>query len=965
MAAISDPKRKSGISLLGDAPWGTHFCQFYRTKQDLIDILVPYFKAGLENNEFCMWVTSEPLSAEEARAELQKAVKDLAQYDKKGQIEILDFSQWYTRTGKFDAGKVLQGWVDKEQQARKNGFEGLRLSGNTFWLEPKDWKSFSDYEATVNDVVHKYNMFALCTYSLGHCDANQILDVFSTHQFAFINRNGEWTTIESTERKRAEMSLAQSETRLEMVVEASLDAILAVDERSHIVLFNAAAEELFGYSAEEVIDAPVSILLSESVAGAHQKRVEKFMGRGVGQCGHIGRRVEKVFLRKNGTTFVAEVAMAGGRSNAKRLVVTSIHDITERKRAEEALRETEERYRALFDRSLDLVFIHDFEGRFIDANNAALNRFGYQREEIGSLNFSSLLSKDQLPLALKTLQEIRETGTQKLPTEYRLLHKDGTHAYVETQGSTILSSGKPVAILGIGRDLTERKRAEEALANSEEKYRLVVQNASQGIVVLQDGMLKFINAWAIEFMAYPESEVLSKPFLSFVFPEDQGLVAEHYEKRLKGESAPPVYSFRLMARTGQPRLVEVSATRVLWEGQPAALAFLTDIAERRHLEEQVLQLQKMEAVGRLAGGVAHDYNNLLQVIMGYGEMLEKGLPTDDPLRKYVAGIQKAADRAASLTKQLLAFSRRQAVMPVVLDLSRAVAEAGKMLRRLIGEDIEMTTELVPDLGRVRADMVQVEQMIMNLALNARDAMSQGGKLTLRTANVVLDEAFTASRLEVSPGPYVLLEVSDTGHGMDESTLAHIFEPFFTTREKGQGTGLGLSMVYGIVKQSGGHIEVESAPGKGATFKVYFPRIEEEEQQRKSAPAETTLPGGTETVLLVEDEPEIRGLIREVLSAQGYSVLEAGNGEEALRLSGELPGPIHLLLTDVVMPGMSGRDLAQRLAALRPDMKLLFMSGYTDDAIIRHGLLVEKLAFLQKPFRPEALLRKVRETLDAS
>jgi len=668
----------------------------------------------------------------------------------------------------------------------------------------------------------------------------------------------------------------------------------------------------------------------------------------------------------NGTYMISCTPVVGEGGRLEKIIHIAT-DITASKRAEEALEAERFKLREYFDNLPLCAYNISFDGLIMDCNRVAVETLGYKTKEdlIGKPLLTTLYAPSSQEKARQLLERWKRERKIK-NEELQVVTKEGKVLDVLLNVDTIYDrESKPLFSLSTHLDITERKRVEEALAASEEKYRLVVQNASQGIVVLQDGRLKFINAWACEFMAYPESEMFGKPFLSFVHPEDRGLVAERYEKRLKGEPTPPVYSFRLVGRTGRSSWVEVSAARVLWEGQPAALAFLSDITERKRLEEQVLQLQKMEAVGRLAGGVAHDYNNFLQVIMGYGEMLEKGLPTDDPLRKYVAGIQKAADRAASLTQQLLAFSRRQAVMPVVLDLSRAVAEAGKMLRRLIGEDIEMTTELAPDLGRVRADMVQVEQMIMNLALNARDAMPQGGKLTLRTANVVLDEAFTASRLEVSPGPYVLLEVSDTGHGMDESTLAHIFEPFFTTREKSQGTGLGLSMVYGIVKQSGGHIEVESAPGKGATFKVYFPRIEEEEQQRKSAPAETTLPGGTETVLLVEDEPEIQGLIREVLSAQGFSVLEAGNGEEALKLSGELPGPIHLLITDVVMPGMSGRDLAQRLAALRPDMKLLFMSGYTDDAIIRHGLLVEKLAFLQKPFRPEALLRKVRETLDAS
>ena len=382
-------------------------------------------------------------------------------------------------------------------------------------------------------------------------------------------------------------------------------------------------------------------------------------------------------------------------------------------------------------------------------------------------------------------------------------------------------------------------------------------------------------------------------------------------------------------------------------------------------EERLRQSQKLEAIGKLAGGVAHDFNNLLTAIMGYSELLLSHLQPEDQARKNAEQIRHAAVRAAALTHQLLAFGRRQVLAAKVLDLNAVAMNLEPMLRRLIGEDLELVIVPCPGLGQVRADPGQIEQVIMNLAINARDAMPRGGKLTIETANVELDAGYVRQQVSVRPGPYVLLAVSDTGCGMNAETQAHIFEPFFTTKEQGKGTGLGLATVYGIVKQSDGYVWVYSEPGHGTTFKIYLPRIDgvsttAEPDEARSAPV-----SGRETILLVEDEEAVRDLVRGVLEGCGYSVLLAQNGEEALRLSGGHEGPIHLMVTDVVMPRMSGRELAERLASPRPTMKVLYISGYTDDAVVRHGVLSRGVAFLQKPFMPDALLRKVREMLDAA
>jgi CheY-like chemotaxis protein/two-component sensor histidine kinase len=371
----------------------------------------------------------------------------------------------------------------------------------------------------------------------------------------------------------------------------------------------------------------------------------------------------------------------------------------------------------------------------------------------------------------------------------------------------------------------------------------------------------------------------------------------------------------------------------------------------------------MEAVGRLAGGVAHDFNNLLTAIIGYSQLALGRLHREDPMRKEIEEVERAGQRAAGLTNQLLAFSRRQVLQPQVLDLNAIVSNLGKMLERLIGEDIELATTLGRDIGFVKADRGQIEQIIMNLVVNSRDAMPEGGKLTIETFNADLDESYTAEHIDAHPGAHVVLAISDNGSGIDKETQSNIFEPFFTTKEQGKGTGLGLSTVYGIVKQSGGHIGLYSEAGEGTTFKVYLPRFEEAGDKRDLRASQTESLRGSETVLLVEDENSVRQLARRVLEINGYVVLEAARSDEAWQIYQGHPGPIHLMLTDIVMPGTSGRELAQRLTALQPETKVLYMSGYTDDAIVHHGVLGAGTPFLQKPFTPESLARKVREVLD--
>jgi PAS domain S-box-containing protein len=525
----------------------------------------------------------------------------------------------------------------------------------------------------------------------------------------------------------------------------------------------------------------------------------------------------------------------------------------------------------------------------------------------------------------------------------------------------------PVAVEGALRDKVQRQEAarlQEQIRHAKKEWEQTVDTVPDPVLVLDDQFrIKRANRATARVLGLEFSQLIGQPCYQAVH----------------GRAEPiPECLFQCMLLTGKEHRCDVEEPRLgkvfdatatpLYNSGSAVLGcveVLRDITERKRAEEQLRQAHKMEAIGQLAGGVAHDFNNLLMAIIGYSELLLARLREGARLRRHVQEIKKAGERAAALTRQLLAFSRRQVLVPQVLDLNSVVSNMQKMLRRMIDEDIDLLTVPASDLGQVRADPGQVEQVIMNLAVNARDAMPEGGNLTLETANVALDESYTRNHIDVLPGRYVMLAVRDTGSGMDAETLSHIFEPFFTTKEEGKGTGLGLATVYGIAKQSGGHIEVSSEPGQGTTFRVYLPRIEAAcEPAARGAPAEE-MPRGTETVLLVEDDVVVCELLREMLQGSGYTVLEAGGARQALRMGERYaPRPIHLLLADVVMPEMSGPQLADHLARVYPKMKVLYISGYTDAAVARHGKLSTKAPYLQKPFAPEVLARKVREVLDA-
>jgi len=624
-----------------------------------------------------------------------------------------------------------------------------------------------------------------------------------------------------------------------------------------------------------------------------------------------------------------------------------------------------ELFHALVEHSSDAVALLDETGAITYVSQAATRLLGYGVPELTGTNALGFLHPDDLALTERLCRQLLDQPGTPIRTELRARHKDGSYHLVEAVAVNRLDDPAVGAVVANWRDITERLRAEQALRNSEQSYRSLVDGVRDVIFALSPGgEVTSLNPAFEEMTGFPPAEWVGRPFEAFVHPDDVPLALDLFGRVLQGEPRPTI-QFRILTRAGTYRVAEFSATAQLRDGRlTGILGIGRDVTERLGLEQQLRQAQKMEAVGRLAGGIAHDFNNILTAITGHADLLLEDLGHHDPRRADVDEIRRSAERAAGLTRQLLAFSRQQVLQPKVVDLNALVLDMDKLLRRLIGEDVELATVLDPTLGRVTADPGQLEQVIVNLAVNARDAMPQGGKLTLETRNIDLDSSYTLEHSLVKPGPYVQLTVSDSGIGMDEETQAHAFEPFFTTKPRGQGTGLGLAMVYGTVKQSGGFIWVYSEPGRGATFKIYLPRVDAPvESAAPPAPVERP-PRGSETVLLAEDKPAVRAIARQALERQGYTVLAAPSGADALALAAQHGATIHLLLTDVVMPGMSGRDLADRLTAQRPGIRVLYISGYTDNAIVRHGMLEPGLAYLQKPFRPDALVRKVREVLDA-
>lgn len=636
-----------------------------------------------------------------------------------------------------------------------------------------------------------------------------------------------------------------------------------------------------------------------------------------------------------------------------------IHQIRRR------LMESEQLFRLISENAADMIAVVDMEGRRLYNSKSYEHTLGYSPEELQrSSGFEQIHPEDQERVRAAS-EEARRNGIGKT-LEYRMRHKDGSWRVLESKASVIFSrAGVPANLVIVNRDVTERRRAIEALRLSEASFRSVVEDAPYGIYRADDGgHLLRVNPALQKMLEYSsEDELLHANLESTIFkrPDDFRLMRETLHENAEFKDL----EMEWRSKNGAPITVRCSGRRVTEPGGDSSYheLFAEDVTDKRALEARLRMAGKMEAIGRLSGGIAHDFNNLLGVMIGYGQLLGRKLPSGSPLSEFAVEIVDAGQRAAALTKQLLAFSRQQILTPTVLDLNALVSNMEKMLPRLIGEDITLSISLQPDVGRVKADRGQLEQVVMNLAVNARDAMPTGGALQIATTDCEIDEAYAHEHPGARPGSYVMLAVKDSGMGIDRETITHIFEPFFTTKELGKGTGLGLATVYGIVKQSEGYIWVDSEPNKGTEFQIFLPRVNEPIAVRADLSPSKEESATTGTILLVEDADPLRKLATSILEGRGFYVLAARSGQEALQLANEHAGPIHLLLTDVVMPGINGRVLAEKLHARRPATKVLYMSGYTDSFIAGHGVLDQSTNLLYKPFTEEVLLERIRKVMD--
>jgi two-component system cell cycle sensor histidine kinase/response regulator CckA len=776
-----------------------------------------------------------------------------------------------------------------------------------------------------------------------------------------------------------------NEDHYRILVEGIMDhAIFMLDREGTVVSWNKGAERIKGYRAEEIIGQHFSRFYSAQDVAMREPWKALDIAKKDGRFEEEGWRIQK-----DGSRIWARVVLTALKDPQGNLVgfAEITRDITERRRRVEAeaayrqelqqanaklsrqrhaleTRDRDERFRQLADNIDEVFFVLDVQLEHTLYINPAYERLWgrscvslYENPQ----SFIEAVPGEDRTRFMDYIGRVQQ-GEQAGNIEHRVVRPDGSVRWVVSHAVAIRDErGEIYRVSGVALDITESREAQLGLKEIADRYQKLTETSFDAIDVTEDGFVREANRGFMKMFGYDRmEEVIGRPIADFVAAESLGEVARRVASGLEG-----TYELVGMRKDGKKILLEATGSAHTIGGRPGRITALRDMTEKRMLEDQFRQAQKMEAVGRLAGGVAHDFNNLLTVIMSYTDMLIEGVAPQDPRAEDLDQIRKAAVAAASLTRQLLAFSRQQVIEPRLVNLSEIVSMSQKMLNRLIGDDIDVVTTLTSEPVAVMIDPGQLEQVIMNLAVNARDAMPQGGKLVLETAAVKMDAEFAQDQWTDNPGRFAMLAVSDTGAGMDEPTLARIFEPFFTTKEIGKGTGLGLATVYGIVKQSNGFIRVASEPGTGTTFRIYLPLVDKPAERYSDRSEVARLERGTETILLTEDAAAVRVAARQILERLGYTVLEAPSGRDALTIARKRAAPIHLLLTDIVMPEMSGRELTEQFVLLRPDAKVLYMSGYTDDSLVRHGILRPGIAYLQKPFSPDTLARKVREVLDST
>ncbi|OGD18394.1 MAG: hypothetical protein A2W03_06705 [Candidatus Aminicenantes bacterium RBG_16_63_16] len=958
--------RKTGIAIIDEVPWGTHFCQFYRTPQDLLGILVPYFTEGLKNNEFCMWITSEPLDAVAARAALAAAFPDFENFIRRGQVEIIPHTEWYLKDGRFDSERVLNGWVKKLDAALARGYEGLRLTGNTFWLEKKDWAAFTDYEAAVDSVIGRYRMLAVCTYSLDRCGADEILDVIANHRFALVRREARWELVESAERKRTELALAESEERFRSLFSSMTEGFaiheIVTNEGGDPIDYrfldiNPAFERLTGLRKSDVLGQRVTEVLPD---------IEPFWIETYGRVALTGEPA--TFDRYYPAPLDRWYEVYAYRP-AERQFAVIFMDITSRKRAEQALRESEERLR----RAQEIAHLGSWELDLVSNrltwSDEVFRIFGMKPGEFGATYqaFLDAVHPDDRVAVDAAYSGSLAEGRDSYEIEHRIVRRDNgeiriVHEKCEHQRD---ATGRVVRSIGMVHDVTEAKKGEalrQALAE-QERFRLgaAVEQASDSVVMLDlDGRIQYVNAAFESVNRLPRDRAVGRSYFEFLSGDPSTVVVR--EAVVKGQ-AWHGHSTRSIAG-GRPVELEITISPAADPSGKIIGGLVTekDVTQENALQRQVRQSQKMEALGTLAGGITHDFNNILSTIFINTELAMLDLDPTNPARRSLPLVLQAANRGKELVKQIITFSRQREWDRKPLEVAPIVKEGMKFLHSTVSKDITIHETIASDCGPVLADPSQVHQILVNLCQNAALAMAGcPGHLEVKLEPIEVDTALAARHPDLKPGPYVRLTVADTGCGMTAELMERIFEPFFTTRKHGEGSGLGLAVVHGIVKSYYGAITVYSEPGKGSVFNVYIPRLAGEalvgERGKRIRPER-----GKEHILLVEDEEaQLMGMAR-LLGRLGYRVTAKPSGRTALTAFKKKPDGFDLVITDQAMPRMTGVELAGALVKVRPDIPVILCTGFSEkvngETVGHDGIR----SFVMKPFTVQEISRHIRAAL---